>query len=575
MFARVAGGLFVAALLAGCKFPYPPDVTGDPIDADVGTTRSIGGSVTGLWTGASITLHLEAGDTVADVLATAGEPFVFDERLDDGTVYVVTVGNAGADHQCTIGNGNGRVDGADVTDLAVTCTNTIAHALAISTPVPFTFDPRMTRYPLAVSILQQEVSVTVTGASLTSATVAGQPVTVGQPSAPVPLGQGVTTVAVDVVKGTISQRYELVFDRGAAPIVEATYARAFNAGAYDKFGIGVAASGDWAAIGADEESSSSDGGNDDNTSGSGAVYMYRRNGANWTSVGKLKGTAITAGRNFGSAVDMDRDVLVVGAPAGTGDGAVYAFRYDASNGTWREEQRIAPVDVHGERFGLSVAVSGDYLAVGVPYYDAGTGSLGSNFGRVIIYHRSGATWSREATLEVLPRVMGELFGTRIALDNDTLAVLSSNRAHVYRRSGSTWTEETLPATVADGLDVEGDDLVVGQSTFHRVGSQWSFVVDLQLAEPATNPSFGQGVALHRNVIVETLTFDGGISKPRLLAWQKIGATWVPVTPAIPTGPNRGPFGYVVAIAENGVVTSSFQDGGANNITMSGSAWFFR
>jgi hypothetical protein len=579
MFARVAATLMLAGGAAGCKFPYPEDVPGD---GDVApNTRTLGGEVTGLWTGASITLHLESGEVSEDLAANAADPFTFVHRLEDGASYLVTVASSGPDHACTISNGSGRVDGADIDDLAVSCTNNIPHGLAISTPVPFTFDPRTTRYPLAVSIIQQEVSVTVTGPSLTSAKVAGQDVTLGQPSPPVPLGQGMTTVAIDVAKGPISQRYELVFDRGAAPIVEATYARAFNAGAGDRFGIAVAAAGDWAAIGADSEASSSDGGTDNNTSTSGAVYMYRRSGNGWTAGQKLKGSAIAQSRRFGASLAMYGDVLVVGGPEddgrGTDAGAVWVFRLDPVMASWREEQRITADAMSYDRFGYAVAVSGDYLAVGSPYHDGGTGNLGDNFGRVQIFRRSGGVWSPEATLQVQPRVAGESFGISVALDGDTIAVQSANRSRVFRRSGTSWVEEATPviagSVVTGSVAVEGDELVVETTTYHRTAAQWSVVADLQLDSPVPSPTFGGAVALHGNLIVASLRNDNS-----LVAWQKVGATWVPaprLSASQATAQNE--FGASIAIGAHGVVIGAHRDPGPGSpgTSDSGTAWFFR
>lgn len=578
-FARVAAALFFASSAAGCKFPYPEDVPGD---GDVApNTRALGGGVTGLWTGASITLHLESGEVSEDLAASAAAPFTFVNRLDDGASYLVTVASSGPDHECTIGNGSGRVDGADIDDLAVSCTNLVPHGLAISTPVPFTFDPRTTRYPLAVSIIQQEVSVTVTGPSLTSAKVAGQDVTLGQPSPPVPLGQGMTTVAIDVAKGPISQRYELVFDRGASPIVEATYARAFNAGASDRFGISVAASGDWAAIGADTEASSSDAGTDNNTPTSGAVYMYRRAGNGWMPGQKLKGTAITSSRYFGAAVDMDRDVLVVGAAEDDGRaanaGAVWIFRLEPGTATWREEQRITAADAtSNDRFGYAVAVSGDYLAIGSPYHDGGTGNAGDDFGRVHIYRRSGGMWTSEATLQLQPRMAGEQFGISLSLDGDTIAVQSANRTRVYRRAGTSWAEEITPViggSFTRGMvAVEGDDLVVSTATYRRTGAQWSFVTDLRLDSPLPSPVFGGAVALHKNLIVASLRNDNS-----LVAWQKVGATWVPAPRVIASqAVVQNEFGAAIAVAAHGVLIGAYRDSGpGGNSNDSGTAWFFR
>jgi uncharacterized delta-60 repeat protein len=88
-----------------------------PIVAPPVPQYTIGGTVTGL-EGTGLTLR-RSGEQI-----TPGNgPFVFEATVLDGFPYIVTVAAQPSDpaQVCTITNGTGTVDGADVTDIAVDC----------------------------------------------------------------------------------------------------------------------------------------------------------------------------------------------------------------------------------------------------------------------------------------------------------------------------------------------------------------------------------------------------------------------------------------------------------------------
>ncbi|MEZ4257377.1 MAG: hypothetical protein R3A78_16960, partial [Polyangiales bacterium] len=92
-------------------------ITHDGGDEDASITKyAVGGTVTGL----EGTLTLTAGDD-AELTLTDNGSFAFDDALADGTSYEITIGSAPGVQTCTLENGTGTVDGADVTDIAVVC----------------------------------------------------------------------------------------------------------------------------------------------------------------------------------------------------------------------------------------------------------------------------------------------------------------------------------------------------------------------------------------------------------------------------------------------------------------------
>ena len=143
---------------------------------------------------------------------------------------------------------------------------------------------------------------------------------------------------------------------------------ASDAGASDNFGVAVSVDGDVIVVGAY--------GNDDVGSLSGSAYVFERDqggAGNWGQVAKLGPGDQTGGQAFGFSVAIDGARMVIGAygddEAGSSAGAAYVFEQDA-NGIWRERQKLLASDApSGDWFGEAVAVSGGTVAVGARYDD--------------------------------------------------------------------------------------------------------------------------------------------------------------------------------------------------------------
>lgn len=123
-----------------------------------------------------------------------------------------------------------------------------------------------------------------------------------------------------------------------------------------QFGSAITLAGNIVLIGAPGES------------GGGAVYVFTR-GANetWSAVGTLPVQGLVAGDRFGAALAVDGNRVVVGAPSRKAKGAVYIFRREA-NGSWTQEsEQAAPQNLpDNSQFGGAVAVKGDRVIAGAP-----------------------------------------------------------------------------------------------------------------------------------------------------------------------------------------------------------------
>lgn len=84
-----------------------------------GTTYTVGGNVTGL-TGTGLALSLNGTENLP--LAANGV-FTFATQLANGAAYAVTIGTQPVGQTCVVANGSGTIAGANVTNVAVTCTD--------------------------------------------------------------------------------------------------------------------------------------------------------------------------------------------------------------------------------------------------------------------------------------------------------------------------------------------------------------------------------------------------------------------------------------------------------------------
>lgn len=108
-------------------------------------------------------------------------------------------------------------------------------------------------------------------------------------------------------------RYPITID----PLVQQAYIKASNSREFLGFGASVAMDGDTVVVGTDNESSNATGVNGDQTNTSlaqaGAAYVFVRSGTTWSQQAYLKPINTQGGERFGHSVAISGDSIVVGA----------------------------------------------------------------------------------------------------------------------------------------------------------------------------------------------------------------------------------------------------------------------
>ena len=372
-----------------------------------------------------------------------------------------------------------------------------------------------------------------------------------------------------------------VFTRSGTAWSQQAYMKASNTpggpGVNDFFGYSVSVSGDTVVVGAYGEDSSTTGVNstpDESASSSGAAYVFVRSGTTWSQQAYLKASNTGASDQFGWSVAVSGDTVVVGAiledSSTTGvnstpdeiaadSGAAYVFT--RSGTVWSQQAYLKAGNAGaGDRFGWSVAVSGDTVVVGAYREDSSTTGVNStpdeiaaDSGAAYVFMRSGTVWSQQAYLKAGNTGAGDQFGYSVAISGDTVVVgangedssttgvnstpnesaSASGAAYVFMRSSTVWSQQAYLKAGNTGTSdqlgisvaVSGDTVIVGayqedssttgvNSTpnesainsgaayvFVRSGTVWSQQAYLKAGNTGATDYFGYSVAVAGDKLV--------------------------------------------------------------------------
>lgn len=214
----------------------------------------------------------------------------------------------------------------------------------------------------------------------------------------------------------------------------------------------------------------------------GAVHLFERGPTGWVAIQKL--TASDGGNTdqFGTSLALQGDRLVVGAlwadGAQAGSGAAYVF--ERQGGQWQETAKLFAADgASGDYFSAlqSVALDGDRIAVGASRADVGCSASvpNCNTGAVYLFQRSGGQWSQVQKLISPTPANWSGYGLSLAMDGALLAVgaqaegpEAQGQIHLYRQTPAGWLlQSTVPAlAIGEGgafgvHDLDGDLVLAG------------------------------------------------------------------------------------------------------------------
>jgi len=325
-----------------------------------------------------------------------------------------------------------------------------------------------------------------------------------------------------------------VFAREAGDWSQQAYLKASNTGESedgDGFGyaLSISADGNTLAVGATGEDSSATGvngdGGDNSAGGSGAAYVFVRDGSGWAQEAYLKASNTGETDLFGLSVSLsdDGNTLAVGAldedGSSTGEngpddnearGSGAAYLFTRTGGVWVQQSYLKASNAASNDAFSMVALSGDGNTLAAAAFDedsadAGVGADQSDdstedSGAVYIFVRDDGAWHQEAYIKASNTSQYDQFGTRLSLtrDGNLLAVGAP-----------------LEDGSASGVNGVQDDLADEAGAVYLVardGSTWAHTTYLKAPASETYDEFGANVALSsdgRSVAVGVRLEDGG------------------------------------------------------------------
>jgi len=193
----------------------------------------------------------------------------------------------------------------------------------------------------------------------------------------------------------------------------------------------------------------------------GAAYVFGPEGEANRLGTRLTAPGVSALDRFGTSVAASGDRIVVGAPKDDGhdtdSGTAFVFETDADGG-WIHTVLSASDGSTGDRFGESVAVSGGRIVVGAPTDDNGGRASGSAY----VFEPDGTGGWTETKLTASDARPDNRFGWAVAVDGDRIVIgaqlanagaADTGAVYVYEADGSGgWAETKLIAS-----DAEADD----------------------------------------------------------------------------------------------------------------------
>ena len=203
-----------------------------------------------------------------------------------------------------------------------------------------------------------------------------------------------------------------------------------------EFGTAVDVGGDFVVIGSPGQDAAPVG-------ATGVVTVARWDGLDWITQLLPMPASVQPGDRFGQAVSINEagDLIVVGSPfndsVGLESGAIYLYVLDVFSQTFHLDAEIFGILDFG-LFGAAVDITGDVAAVGAPGEVFGAGTVN-------LFRKTGpATWNHEGLL--LGEVSLDGFGWAVALDGNSLVVgapfhdaplVDTGKIYVYQFTG-TW-----------------------------------------------------------------------------------------------------------------------------------------
>ncbi len=319
----------------------------------------------------------------------------------------------------------------------------------------------------------------------------------------------------------------------------------------------------------------------------GAAYIFTRNAPPfWNQHTKLTVGDRRAGDQVGFSVAISGGEVITGAPkhsaGGLASGAAYIFQ-QREDAAWVETTKLSDGETASEdQFGIAVAISGNIAISGAQQDD----DVAPNAGAAYVFERSSSLWLQRAKLTADDAQPGDLFGSAIALDADTVVIGAigvddagpdAGAAYVFVRAGDEWIQQAKLIGADIGIfDRFGSSVAVHENTvvigaygkgdagpdagavyvFVRNGTNWAQQAKLTHRNALQGDLFGFSVAVHGDTVLAGVPLSDatGPDSGVVYLFTRSGNSWGEELVLIPNDIGVGDaFGYAVALTEDAAI----------------------
>ena len=187
--------------------------------------------------------------------------------------------------------------------------------------------------------------------------------------------------------------------------------------------------------------------------------------------------ASDAASDFGWSVAIDGDTVVIGVPGNNTvpatPGSVYIFRTDDGGATFAQVTKLTAVAAHGQ-FGIAVAIDGDTVVVGSPYDDPGGSAYvfrttdGATYGLVAKLTANDTAANAGPDAAKLMPAANDLFGWSVAIKQGTVVVGAYGKD-----TGEIYNDDALMAANLNSYNVFRADMGLVYLFRTSDGATWS------------------------------------------------------------------------------------------------------
>ena len=283
----------------------------------------------------------------------------------------------------------------------------------------------------------------------------------------------------------------------------------------------------------------------------GTIYIFKKDTLSYTQINSIFPANKTGYQWFGASVAINDTNIIVGAPRFTSDkGQAYLYSFDGTN--WNE-QILAPsgLQLH-DKYGTTVAICDSFAVISAPY-DQSSSKAGVVY--LYNYNENTKTWDFQTSIDAPDAEADGFFGISLAITNNYLYVgaeqydgtgTDRGKVYVFKYSASSWSLNTSlepdavdVARFGSSIAVYDSTVVVGARTetnsngtsagnvyIFKKTSSWNRVAKLQASNGTNNDQFGRDVAIYGDTVVVSKFDDAGNRPGAAYLFIDSLGTWV-------------------------------------------------